>query len=91
MYLSCSIVAFYMYDLDNAILYEIMLNFYQNWLLNLMLHAVVICSVLSVNTGTGPKIPIPNFLDTELFYEPINSSFLWNRICMGKGRGYFHP
>jgi hypothetical protein len=80
-----------MYDLDNAILYEIMLNFYQNWLLNLMLHAVVICSVLSVNIGTEPKIPIPNFVGTELFYEPISSSFLWNRIGMGNGRGYFHP
>jgi hypothetical protein len=52
MYLSCSIVAFYLYDLGTAILYEIMLNFYQNWLSNLMLHVVIICFVLLVNTGT---------------------------------------
>jgi hypothetical protein len=65
MYLSCSIVAFYMYDLGTATLYEIILNFYQNWLLNLMLHAAVICSVLSVNTGTEPKVLLPNFLSTK--------------------------
>jgi hypothetical protein len=67
MYLSCSIVAFYMYDLGTAILYEIMLNFYPNWLLNLMLHAVVIYSVLSVNTEIEPKVPILYFFSTELF------------------------
>jgi hypothetical protein len=67
MYLSCSIVAFYMYDFGTAILYEIILNFYQNWLLNLILRAAVICSIISINTGTEPKVPIPNFLGTELF------------------------
>jgi len=49
-------------------------------LLNLILHAG---SVLSVNTGTEPKEPIPNYVGTEFFVEPIGTDFLWNRIYRG--------
>ena len=50
---------------------------------NLILHVIVVCSVLSVNTGTEPKVPIPNFLGTEFLQEPIGTDLLRNRICMG--------
>jgi hypothetical protein len=48
-----------------------------------MLHADVLCSVISVFTGTEPKEPIPNFFGTEFFWEPIGTEFLRNRIGMG--------
>jgi hypothetical protein len=67
-----------MYDFGTVIVYEIMLNFHQNWLLNLMLHGDVLCSVISVNTGTEPKVPIPNFLGTDIFQELIGTDFLRN-------------
>ena len=64
---------------------------------NLILHVIVVCSVLSVNTGTEPKVPIPNFLGTEFLQEPIGTDLLRNRICMGteepnrSGRYYRMP
>ena len=47
------------------------------------MHVIVVCSVLSVNTGTESKVPIPNFLGTEFLQEPIGTDLLRNRICMG--------
>jgi hypothetical protein len=44
---------------------------------------VVSCSVISVSTGTEPKVPIPNLLGTEFFQEPIGTNFTRNRICIG--------
>lgn len=59
---SYSVVDFYKYDFSTLILYEIMLNFCQNCLLNMMLHAAEICSVILVNTETEL-----NFLGTVFF------------------------
>jgi hypothetical protein len=44
---------------------------------------VVSCSVISVSTGTEPKVLIPNLLGTEFFQEPIGTNFTRNRICIG--------
>jgi hypothetical protein len=43
----------------------------------------VACSVISVNTGTEPNLPIPNLIGTEFSQEPIGTIFLRNRICLG--------
>jgi hypothetical protein len=39
------------------------------------------CSVVSVNTETEPKEPIPISFGTEDFQEPIGTYFVRNRIC----------
>jgi hypothetical protein len=57
-----------------------MSNFYQNCLLNKVLHAVVHGLVFLVNTGTEPKEPILNTFGTDSFEGLASTKFFRNRI-----------
>jgi hypothetical protein len=80
---SYSLVDFYLCVFGTIILYGIMKNYVKNGFWNCNYMSLWSVRYFSVNTGTEPNLPKPNFLGTDFSKEPIGTCFLRNRIYRG--------